>query len=153
MMGEGPRRKIYIGSHGSIAMTLEKVVGESKGIGHLLGTYLGGTKEEIEKEYRGNAPFYQENPEYLRTGTLYFSLMSMAGMSSIVFMGAGGADIESLGGKLLSSLGSYLVLDTLWRIRPSSIGSGGVSSGLIGSMKGAIQGFYGRKQTKKMPIR
>lgn len=134
-------------------MGLEKVVGESKGIGHLLGTYLGGTKEEIEKEYQGNAPFYQENPEYLRTGTLYFSLTCIAGASSLVFMGAGGADIESLGGKLMAGLGYYLALDTAWRIRPSSIESGGVSSGLIGSMKGAMQGFYGGKQTKKIPVR
>lgn len=145
------QRKIYIASRGSSAMALEEIAGEGKSIGHHLGTYLTGTKEEIGKEYMGNESHHYFNPDYAKTQKKYMIPYLTQATAACCLSFIGGYYIPSDESKMILGVSAYLLADTLWRIRPSSIELGGVSSGIIGSVKGAIKGIYGRKQRKTIP--
>lgn len=129
----GARRKIYIGSHGSSAMTLENVVSENpmRNAAKFAGLFLAGTNEEIDAVKRK-----------LPVDSLGMAAF-LEGCSAIVsgyFAGPYLADVKALS----LGIGTYMILDAAWRWRPRYDSDGKYestnSSGILGSVRSAFKG-------------
>lgn len=135
MMGAGPRRKIYIGSHGSIAMTLEKVVRENpvKNAAKFVGLYIAGTTEEIKKEGKETPSFITNYDRVISLGPLAVAgLYALAGYSYL-------AEKAVLPSLAYAATGIILSVDDCWRSRAMlDDGAPISSSGIIGSLKSAM---------------
>lgn len=146
-----PRRKIYIGGHGSSAMTLEKVVGESSSIkntARLIKLYAIGTNKEIDWAEK-------EMPQsYSSRGKNWSRLQ----MTASVFL-LGGAFLQGhdnpQGAAAGLAVSLYVALDGCWRARERDDYSAfsHFSSGFIGSIRSGlsrIKGYYGKTHERKV---
>lgn len=143
-----PRRKIYIGGHGSSAMTLEKVVSENpvKNTARLAGLYLAGTNEEIDKAEK-------EMPEsYFSRGRSWTRLQVTA---SVFLLGGAFLQDNPPGAAAGIAAGLYVAFDGCWRVRERDDYSAfsHFSSGFIGSIRSGlseIKKYYGKTHERKV---
>lgn len=145
-----PRRKIYIGSHGSIAMTLEKVVSENpvKNTARLINLYAIGTNEEIDRAEKEMPASYFSR---CKSGTRLQMTASVFLLGGAFLQGPDNPQMAAAG----IAAGLYVALDGAWRARERDDYSAfsHFSSGFIGSIRSGlsrIKGYYGKTHERKV---